>query len=58
MNLTLLWRVHVSHSYNNAHRSNSFVENGTLFINPTLTADKLGAEQVSGAIPTTLELWG
>jgi len=34
------------------------VENGTLFINPTLTADKLGAEQVSGAIPTTLELWG
>lgn len=40
------------------NRSNSFVENGTLFMQPTLTADRLGAEQVSGAIPTTLELWG
>lgn len=40
------------------NRSNSFVENGTLIIKPTLTADRIGAQQVSGAIPTTLELWG
>lgn len=32
------------------NRSNSFVENGTLMIKPTLTADKIGAQQVSGAV--------
>jgi beta-glucanase (GH16 family) len=25
---------------------------------PTYTADRIGAQEVSGAIPTTLELWG
>jgi hypothetical protein len=32
------------------NRSNSFVENGTLMIKPTLTADRIGAQQVSGAV--------
>jgi hypothetical protein len=36
------------------NRSNSFVENGTLMIKPTLTADKIGAQQVSGAVSITL----
>lgn len=32
------------------NRSNSFVDNGTLIIKPTLTADRIGAQQVSGAV--------
>jgi hypothetical protein len=44
--------------YYTNNRSNSFIENNTLIIKPTLTADRLGAQQVSGAIPTTLDLWG
>jgi hypothetical protein len=36
------------------NRSNSFVENGTLMIKPTLTADKIGAQQVSGAVSINL----
>lgn len=40
------------------NRSNSFVDNGTLIIKPTLTADRIGSQQVSGAIPSAIELWG
>jgi hypothetical protein len=44
--------------YYTNNRSNSFVDNGTLFLMPTLTADKLGADEVSGAVPTTMDIWG
>jgi hypothetical protein len=40
------------------NRSNSYVENGTLVLMPTYTADTIGADEVSGIVPTTLELWG
>jgi len=40
------------------NRSNSFVRDKTLFIKPTLTADRMGKQQVSGEIPSTLDLWG
>ena len=40
------------------NRSNSFVEDGTLVLKPTLTADRIGENEVSGAIPTTLDIWG
>jgi beta-glucanase (GH16 family) len=40
------------------NRSNSFVQNSTLFLKPTRLSDRLGAQQVDGTIPTTLELWG
>lgn len=40
------------------NRTNSYVENSTLIIQPTLTSDRLGTQAVSGAIPTTLDLWG
>ena len=40
------------------NRSNSYVRNGTLFLKPTLTADKFGEKQVSGEIPTIVDLWG
>ncbi len=32
------------------NRSNSFIDNGTLIIKPTLTADRIGSQQVSGAV--------
>ncbi len=37
------------------NRSNSFVENGILHINPTLTADGLGEDRVRGG---SLNIWG
>lgn len=40
------------------NRSNSYVQNKTLVIKPTLTADRLGARQVDGSLPTTLDIWG
>ena len=40
------------------NRSNSYVRDKTLHIKPTLTANIVGAAQVSGATPTTIELWG
>jgi beta-glucanase (GH16 family) len=40
------------------NRSNSFVENGVLYLKPTLLEDRIGKEAVSGAKPTTLEIWG
>eukprot|EP00752_Nemacystus_decipiens_P007385 g6605.t1 len=40
------------------NRTNSYVEDGKLILQPTLTSDYLGPEQVSGAIPTTFDLWG
>lgn len=44
--------------YYGNNRSNSFVEDGILMIKPTLTADRIGEGQVSGSIPTTLDIWG
>jgi beta-glucanase (GH16 family) len=40
------------------NRSNSYVEDGTLFIMPTETKDRFGADEVSGNKPTTIDLWG
>ena len=40
------------------NRSNSYVKNGTLFLRPTLTSDRLGEDAVSGATATTFDLWG
>lgn len=40
------------------NRSNSYVDNGILFLAPTLTADRIGEDAVSGAVPTTLDIWG
>jgi beta-glucanase (GH16 family) len=44
--------------YYGNNRSNSYVDNGTLYLKPTLTSDRLGTGAVDGSIPTTLELWG
>lgn len=44
--------------YYGNNRSNSFVQNSTLFLKPTLTADRIGAAEVDGSKPTTLEVWG
>jgi beta-glucanase (GH16 family) len=40
------------------NRTNSFVRDGVLYLKPTLTADRIGKEQVAGNIPTTLDIWG
>lgn len=40
------------------NRTNSYVKDGALYIKPTLTADRIGASAVSGAVPTTLDVWG
>ncbi|CAM9699955.1 unnamed protein product [Ectocarpus fasciculatus] len=40
------------------NRTNSFVEDGKLFLQPTLTSDYMGEEQVSGVFPTTFDMWG
>lgn len=40
------------------NRTNSFVKDNVLYLKPTLTSDRLGVQQVSGAIPTTLDIWG
>ncbi|CAM9435429.1 unnamed protein product [Ectocarpus sp. 12 AP-2014] len=40
------------------NRTNSFVEDGKLFLQPTLTSDYMGEEQVSGVSPTTFDMWG
>ncbi|CAN0208082.1 unnamed protein product, partial [Phaeothamnion confervicola] len=44
--------------YYTNNRSNSFTEDGVLFIQPTLTEDFIGADAVSGEKPFTLDLWG
>ncbi|CAM9187888.1 unnamed protein product, partial [Discosporangium mesarthrocarpum] len=44
------------HSTNN--RSNSWVEDGILYLRPTLTADTMGEDCVTGAISCTLDVWG
>ncbi|CAN0463584.1 unnamed protein product, partial [Ectocarpus sp. 12 AP-2014] len=40
------------------NRTNSYVEDGKLFLQPTLTSDYMGEEQVSGVSPTTFDMWG
>jgi hypothetical protein len=40
------------------NRTNSYVENGVLYILPTETADRFGADAVSGSKPTTIDIWG
>lgn len=44
--------------YYTNNRTNSYVKDGALYLRPTLTADRLGAAEVSGAKPTTLDIWG
>jgi len=39
------------------NRSNSFVEDGKLFLKPTLTSDWLGEERVRGNPPYSLDIW-
>lgn len=40
------------------NRSNSFVENGILNIQPTLTADTIGEANMLGSTPYNMDLWG
>ncbi|CAM9956145.1 unnamed protein product [Scytosiphon promiscuus] len=40
------------------NRTNSYVEDGKLFLQPTLTSDYLGEDQVSGVQPITFDMWG
>jgi hypothetical protein len=40
------------------NRSNSYVDDGVLYIQPTLTADLVGTDGVDGTVPTTIDLWG
>jgi beta-glucanase (GH16 family) len=40
------------------NRTNSYVKDNTLYLRPTLTADRLGKAQVAGTVPMTLDIWG
>ncbi|CAM9592098.1 unnamed protein product [Chrysoparadoxa australica] len=44
--------------YYTNNRTNSYVEDGVLYIKPTLLSDYIGEDGVTGVTPTTLEVWG
>lgn len=48
-----MWRQYYANN-----RTNSYVEDGVLFLQPTLTSDTFGRERVSGEVPYRLDLWG
>ena len=40
------------------NRSNSYVEDGVLYLQPTLSSDTFGVERVTGTVPFRADLWG
>lgn len=44
--------------YYGNNRTNSYVEDGILFIKPTESKDRFGADVISGTKPTTIDIWG
>jgi len=40
------------------NRTNSFVRDGVLYLKPTMTADTIGEQQMTGVIPYTMDIYG
>eukprot|EP00612_Vaucheria_litorea_P000682 CAMPEP_0171452972 /NCGR_PEP_ID=MMETSP0945-20130129/869_1 /TAXON_ID=109269 /ORGANISM="Vaucheria litorea, Strain CCMP2940" /LENGTH=299 /DNA_ID=CAMNT_0011977751 /DNA_START=167 /DNA_END=1063 /DNA_ORIENTATION=- len=40
------------------NRTNSYTENGILYLQPSLTSDTIGEDEVSGNVPYTMDIWG